>query len=110
MELRVSGSDDLYERFVRHVREEALFPASGVALVAVSGGPDSSALLELLHRSGEAFGLTLVAAHVDHGIAPARARWEAAARTRADTLGVPFHVRRASLGPEATETRPGLAA
>ena len=104
MESRVSNSDELYEHFVRHVRAEALFPESGVALAAVSGGPDSSALLELFHRSAEAFGLTLVVAHVDHGIAPERARWEAAARTRADTLGVPFHVRRASLGPEATET------
>ncbi len=104
MESRVSAPDDLYERFVRHVRKEHLFPEPGVALVAVSGGPDSSALLELLHRAADVFGLTLVAAHVDHGIAPERARWEAAAHARAAALGLPFEVRRAALGHAATET------
>ncbi|HJS48236.1 MAG TPA: ATP-binding protein, partial [Gemmatimonadales bacterium] len=40
------------------------------ALVAVSGGPDSVALLDLLVSTRARHGLDLVAAHLDHGVHP----------------------------------------
>lgn len=43
---------------------------AGPALVAVSGGPDSVALLDLLVRSRETHGLELIVVHADHGIHP----------------------------------------
>jgi len=47
-------------------------------LVAVSGGPDSLALLSILVSLREEFKLTLLAAYVDHGLRPAAAKREAA--------------------------------
>jgi tRNA(Ile)-lysidine synthase len=39
-------------------------------VVACSGGPDSVALLDLLHRLAPRLGLTLAAASLDHGLRP----------------------------------------
>ncbi|MEJ2224940.1 MAG: ATP-binding protein [Syntrophobacterales bacterium] len=47
---------------------EELFPPGARILVAVSGGPDSVALLHLLHRLGPEWGLHLGVAHFDHGL------------------------------------------
>jgi tRNA(Ile)-lysidine synthetase-like protein len=47
---------------------------AGRALVAVSGGPDSLALLDLLVRTHGEHGLELVVAHADHGIHPDSAK------------------------------------
>jgi tRNA(Ile)-lysidine synthase len=75
-------------------------------LVAVSGGPDSTALLAGLAALAPGRGLRLTAAHVDHGLRGAesdadRLRAEALARG----LGVPFCWRRAVVAPG-----PGLEA
>jgi tRNA(Ile)-lysidine synthetase-like protein len=43
---------------------------AGPALVAVSGGPDSVALLDLLVETRGSHGLELIVAHADHGIHP----------------------------------------
>ncbi len=54
------------------VREEALWEARASLLVAVSGGPDSVALLDLLRKSFSRLRLTV--AHVNHLLRPARRR------------------------------------
>src|SRR5436190_869260 len=51
-----------------HLARTRLLGEPGVALVAVSGGADSVALLDLLHTLAPELGLSLVVAHVDHGI------------------------------------------
>lgn len=56
------------EEFIRVVRENRLVVAGCRVLVAVSGGPDSVALLALLHRNGPALDIEVFAAHLDHGI------------------------------------------
>ena len=58
----------LVDLFRSHLASLCLPP--GRALVAVSGGPDSVALLDLLVESREVHGLDLIVAHVDHGIHP----------------------------------------
>ena len=73
-------------------------------LVAVSGGPDSVVLLDLLAGCREAIGLELVVAHVDHGIHPDSALVAAQVRSLADEYGLPFLERRLGLGSAATET------
>jgi tRNA(Ile)-lysidine synthase len=56
-------------------------------LVAVSGGPDSVALLYLLHK----LSYPVVAAHLNHGTRGAESDADAAlARALADRLGIPF--------------------
>jgi tRNA(Ile)-lysidine synthase len=51
-------------------RQEQLFSPGERVLVAVSGGPDSVALLHLLVGLGPELGLELGVAHFDHGIRP----------------------------------------
>src|SRR5213596_671053 len=48
-----------------HLARTRLLGEPGVALVAVSGGADSVALLDLLHTLAPELGLSLVVAHVD---------------------------------------------
>lgn len=60
------------------------------AVVAVSAGPDSMALLHLLAGLAGGQGISLVAAYVDHGLRPAESGQEAElVREQAGFLGVP---------------------
>lgn len=94
----------LSERFLAHVTSHRLFPKPGKALVAVSGGPDSLALLALLHDAREQLGLDLVVAHVDHGIQEASGQVAKSLSRYVKDLGIPFEVAELHLGPDATET------
>ena len=58
----------LLAHLVRTVRQQQLFVPGQHLLVAVSGGPDSIALLSLLHRLARPWGLTLTAAHCNYGL------------------------------------------
>jgi tRNA(Ile)-lysidine synthase len=89
--------------FRDHIAGLSLPP--GPALVAVSGGPDSVALLDLLVRSRDIHGLDLVIAHVDHGIHPDSSQVAERVQALGTTYGLPVHVGRLSLGPGAGETR-----
>ena len=65
-------------------------------VVAVSGGPDSLALLLLLNRLSRPLGLTLHVAHLDHGLRGADAKSDAQfVKETANNLGLP-----ATLGVE----------
>jgi tRNA(Ile)-lysidine synthase len=77
---------------------------SGRALVAVSGGPDSVALLDLLARSRDAHGSELIVAHVDHGIHPDSRRVAEQVRELANAYGLQFEGGRLRLGSAAGET------
>src|SRR3989441_2118954 len=75
----------LLSRLRGHLARTRLLGEPGIALVAVSGGADSVALLDLLHTLAPELGLSLIVAHVDHGIRSdsrtvARAGGEAAER------------------------------
>jgi tRNA(Ile)-lysidine synthase len=92
----------LLQSFRGHIAELSLPPGRG--LVAVSGGPDSIVLLDLLARTRGAHGLDLVVAHVDHGIHPDSARVADQVRRLADSYQLPFEIGRLELGPDAGET------
>jgi tRNA(Ile)-lysidine synthase len=78
--------------------------APGRLLVAVSGGPDSVALLDLLTRTADERGLELIVGHVDHGIDPASGSVAAGVRRLAEEYGLPLVEQRLALGRGATET------
>lgn len=84
-------------------RLAALGIEPGVALVAVSGGADSLALLALLHRSAPAAGLDLVVAHADHGMHPQSAQVSDRVAEIARELGLPLERGVLRLDPGASE-------
>ncbi|HOX54157.1 MAG: tRNA lysidine(34) synthetase TilS [Candidatus Omnitrophica bacterium] len=57
---------DIQKAFKSTARKYDLFSPGDRILVAVSGGPDSIALLYLLNSLKEEFGLSLCVAHLDH--------------------------------------------
>jgi len=101
-ELSISSSMSLSQTFRGHIASLALPP--GRALVAVSGGPDSVALLDLLVESREVHRLDLVVAHLDHGIHPDSARVAEQVQELARSYRLPFELGRLALGPDTGET------
>ena len=63
-------------------------------VVGVSGGPDSTCLLDVLRRAR--FGLKLVVAHVDHGLSETSDKVAARVAAEASTAGLDVHLARAS--------------
>lgn len=66
-------------------------------LVAVSGGADSVALLDVLCVLRESLGLTLTVAHVHHGLRPEADTEAAGVRRLSASLGVACHVERVAV-------------
>jgi tRNA(Ile)-lysidine synthase len=67
-------------------------------LAAVSGGPDSVALLHVLWKLKSEFDLRLEVAHLEHGIRGEEAREDARfVAGMADRLGLPFHLKEVEL-------------
>lgn len=94
----------LPDRFLAHVAEAGLFPDPGLALLAVSGGPDSVTLLDLCASVRSALRLDLAVAHVDHGIHPASTEVAEGVSALAARFEVPCHTVTLALGSSATET------
>jgi tRNA(Ile)-lysidine synthase len=97
----------LSAEFARHLASLAL--GRERAIVAVSGGPDSVALLDLLVEARSTHALELTVAHVDHGIHPESGEVARRVREAAAELGLPFVCRALGLGALASETRARVA-
>jgi tRNA(Ile)-lysidine synthase len=95
---------DLAERLRTHLTRRRLFPRPGTAVVAVSGGPDSVALLDLLVGLAPTLGLRLVVAHVDHGMQEGSSGVADFVRQLAARYGLPCETERLELGGAASET------
>jgi tRNA(Ile)-lysidine synthase len=61
---------DLIKKIERTISRYAMLDSGDRVLVAVSGGPDSVVLLDVLDRLKETFSLDLVVAHFDHSLRP----------------------------------------
>ncbi|MBB3114129.1 tRNA(Ile)-lysidine synthase [Paenibacillus phyllosphaerae] len=83
------GEQELIHKIWSEAVREKLWTPADTIVVAVSGGPDSTALLDMLYRIAPDEGLKLVAAHVDHGFRGEESAQEAeAVRIWANALGI----------------------
>ncbi len=81
---------------------ESLLQPNSRLVVAVSGGPDSTALLHILARLATPLAVELVAVYVDHGLRPAEVpAEEQLVRECAGRLGLPWEVVRVATATEA---------
>jgi tRNA(Ile)-lysidine synthase len=91
----------LASRVRRTLTENQLLRPGDRVLCALSGGPDSTALLHVLKGLAPELGFALEAATVDHGLRPAGADEARSARELADSLGVPCAILSLGLAPGA---------
>jgi tRNA(Ile)-lysidine synthase len=81
-----------------------LLPRGGRVLVAVSGGADSVALLRCLHERAGELGISLAAAHLNHGLRGGASDGDAAFVGRlAARLGIPLVEEKADVRRRAKE-------
>ena len=86
---------DLLERTEKAIRSRSMFEPEDRVVVAVSGGPDSMCLLDVLARLEDRLGLDLLIAHVDHGLSEESERVAAHVAAYGSTLGYEVHLARA---------------
>ena len=80
------------------VTTQALLTKGDRVLVAVSGGPDSVALLDVLHRLRAELGLHLEVAHLQHGMRGEEAREDARlVAAHCNNLKVAFHLKEVNI-------------
>src|SRR5512134_3847648 len=94
---RKRRSSDLAERvgaeLARHV------PRGARLTLALSGGVDSIALLDILAALAPRHNFALGCLHVDHGLSPNAAQWARFARAAARRYGLRCMVKKAELAP-----------
>ena len=111
----IASTDNLFRNFLRAIFRHNMLDAGDRVLVALSGGPDSVALLHLLLRIAPERSLRLGVAHLHHGLRGAEADRDAAfVADMAGKLALPFHGerrdadavrRREKLSPEEAARR-----
>ena len=83
---------DLEAHFAQSLADRRLLERDAMVVVAVSGGPDSVALLHLLHRLKNRLGIELGVAHFDHGLRGGKSHEDAEFVVRlAQALDLPCH-------------------
>jgi tRNA(Ile)-lysidine synthase len=86
----------------------ALIDRGSRVIAAVSGGPDSTALLSILSKLSEELPFELAVAHFDHRIRPESGRERAAVERLATSLRVPIYMGSEDIPLEARRARIGL--
>ncbi|MBI3722239.1 MAG: tRNA lysidine(34) synthetase TilS, partial [Fimbriimonas ginsengisoli] len=94
----------MLERFQAHLARTQLIPEGVRVLVGYSGGPDSTCLLHLMHRSG----IPLVAAHLHHGQRPEAEDELERCKGLAEGLSVSFAAGRADVPLLSKESGMGM--
>jgi tRNA(Ile)-lysidine synthase len=87
---------NVVETVLRACRADEVLSRNPVVVVAVSGGPDSTALLHALTRAAPRLKLELTAAHLDHGLRPGSAADAQAVARLCERVKVPLVSRRQS--------------
>lgn len=96
------------EAFRKVLLDHRLVKPGERVLVALSGGPDSVALLHLLRALSSDLCFTLAAAHLDHGIRPESGRDADFVRGLCDGAGISLTVSRADVPALVRERKRGV--
>lgn len=86
---------EVVEQAHKTIERHAMLRPDDSVLVALSGGPDSTCLLDVLDRLRSKLGLRLEVAHVDHGLSAGSESIAAQVASRAAEAGFEVHVVRA---------------
>lgn len=86
---------DLVDGVLATVLRRRMLQGGETVLVALSGGPDSTCLLDVLARLEDKLDLQIEVAHVDHGLSEASAEISARVARDVAALGYDVHVARA---------------
>lgn len=86
---------DVVDSVLATILRRRMLTGGETVLVAVSGGPDSSCLLDVLARLQDKLDLEIAVAHVDHGLSSESEQVAATVAREAATLGYDVHVARA---------------
>ena len=78
-------------RVLESIRRQGLWAPGDRVVVAVSGGLDSTVLLEILAELQQGHGGRLEVASINHGLRPESVMEVARVGRRAEALGLPFH-------------------
>src|ERR1051325_6187725 len=98
----------LAARVAGTIRKYRMLADGDAILAAVSGGPDSVALLHALADIKEEFNLRLEVAHLEHGIRDEESRADARfVAALADRVGLPFHPKEIKLSEAKAESGGG---
>ena len=104
------GASALTERLRDHLAKSRLLAVPGLAVLAVSGGGDSLAMLDVLAALAGELGLELLVAHADHGIlADSGAIAARVAQLARERYGLEVVSAQLRLGPATSETRARVA-
>nr|MBI3613873.1 tRNA lysidine(34) synthetase TilS [Nitrospirota bacterium] len=91
-------STQLAQRVARHAKATGLIEPGQRLLIAVSGGPDSVALLSVLKELSLAWRLTLYAAHINYGLRGEESEEDARFVARlCDRFGITLHCERVTV-------------
>ncbi len=94
---------EIEQKIKRVIARYAMLPSGCTVVVGFSGGADSAALTHFLFSHREEYGVSVVAAHVNHGLRSAAGHDEEAARRFCEKRGIPFCCRRADVAALARE-------
>jgi len=93
-------------KLLKHVRKLDLLSPGDQVVVAVSGGADSVALLQVLYAWRDRLDLALAVAHVEHGLRGEESLDDAAfVEQLSRQLGLPFFLKRINLKPILRERK-----
>lgn len=89
---------EILRKVTESIKRHRLLSNGEAVLVAVSGGPDSVALLHILNGLREELGFHLEVAHLHHGIRGEEAKEDARfVAAMAERLGIHFHLKKVNL-------------
>lgn len=93
-----AGMSELAEKVFHTIARHKMVLPGELVLVAVSGGPDSTAMLHALSELADRLGITLAAAHIDHGLRPDSATDARFVEDVAGGMGIEFALAELRLG------------
>ncbi len=85
---------DIVYKIEQAIKKYSLFSKGDHILIALSGGPDSMALLHLLNSLKAKYDIKLAAAHLDHTIRPTSAKDQKFCKEACRNLHIKFHSKR----------------